>query len=219
VVRDILVVQVADARYVGRVPLTLRPGYRLFLVLEGFEDAVSLLLDDKVLDRATSGRPFGRASMNTVVITSSPVALVGGRLTLSTGWAAQCSPRRPGVGRPDRAWRCPASPAVRKQGPGGHLRKNTRSRLTALASSRFSGCTFPGWRCGKSETRPFARVGTGSGWVAVGSGGVVRPSPKALETSGFDRRSRSPVMAGKSRNWPRPALSRALQMGDAHPEP
>ena len=28
-----------------------------------------------------------------------------------------------------------------------------------------------------------------------------------------------PFMAGKSRNWPRPALSRALQKGDAHPEP
>src|SRR5580704_846525 len=37
-------------RYVGRVPLTLRPSYRLFLGLECLEDAIPLLLDDIVHD-------------------------------------------------------------------------------------------------------------------------------------------------------------------------
>ena len=60
-VRYFLVVQVPDARYVGRVPLTLRPGYRLFLGLECLEDAIPLLLDHIILDSGPSCRPFGRA--------------------------------------------------------------------------------------------------------------------------------------------------------------
>ena len=50
VVRNFLVVQMPHPRYVGRVPLTLRPGYRLFLGLECLEDAIPLLLDDIVHD-------------------------------------------------------------------------------------------------------------------------------------------------------------------------
>jgi hypothetical protein len=52
-VGNLLVVQMPDARYVGRVAVTLRPGYRLFLGLERFEDAVTFLLDDIVLDSTT----------------------------------------------------------------------------------------------------------------------------------------------------------------------
>jgi hypothetical protein len=59
VVRNLLVVQMADARYVWRVALALRPAYRLFLGLERFEDAVSFLLDDIVLDRTTLLPAFG----------------------------------------------------------------------------------------------------------------------------------------------------------------
>src|SRR5277367_2366660 len=50
VVWDFLIVQMPDPRYVGRVPLTLRPGDRLCLGLECLEDAIPLFLDDIVHD-------------------------------------------------------------------------------------------------------------------------------------------------------------------------
>jgi hypothetical protein len=62
VVRDFLIVQMPDPRYVGRVPLTLRPRDRLSLGLECFEDAVPSLLDDIILDIAPF-RPTFRASL------------------------------------------------------------------------------------------------------------------------------------------------------------
>jgi hypothetical protein len=64
VVRNLLVVQMPDARYVGRVPLTLRPGDRLWLGLECLEDAIPLLLDETQSSmEVPSCRPLGRASM------------------------------------------------------------------------------------------------------------------------------------------------------------
>jgi hypothetical protein len=52
-----------DARYVGRVPLTLRTGDRLGLGLECLEDAIPLLLDDIALDSAPFLQAF-RAGLN-----------------------------------------------------------------------------------------------------------------------------------------------------------
>jgi hypothetical protein len=62
VVRNFLIVQMPDARYVGRVPLTLRLGDRLGLCLECLEDAIPMLLDDIVLDSAPI-RPTFRAGL------------------------------------------------------------------------------------------------------------------------------------------------------------
>jgi hypothetical protein len=58
------------------VPLTLCPGYLLFLGLEGFEDAIPFLLDDIVLDSAPRRPPFGPASMKTFVMFFSPNELL-----------------------------------------------------------------------------------------------------------------------------------------------
>jgi hypothetical protein len=63
VVRNLIVVQMLDARHVGRVPLTLRPGDRLCLGLECLEDAIPLLLEDVVLDGSPLLPAFGGASM------------------------------------------------------------------------------------------------------------------------------------------------------------
>jgi hypothetical protein len=57
-----------DARYVGRMPLTLRPGYRLLLGFECFEDTIPFLLDNIVVDSAPLCRPVGRGSMKTLVM-------------------------------------------------------------------------------------------------------------------------------------------------------
>jgi hypothetical protein len=48
-----------DARYMRRVSFAFRPGYRLFLRLKRFEDAIPLLFDDIVLDRASLRSTFG----------------------------------------------------------------------------------------------------------------------------------------------------------------
>ena len=59
VVWDFLIVQMPDPRYVGRVPLTLRPGDGLCLGLECLEDAIPLFLDDIVHDSGPFPPAFG----------------------------------------------------------------------------------------------------------------------------------------------------------------
>src|SRR5580693_10486760 len=59
VVWDFLIVQMPDARYVGRVPLTLRPGDGLCLGLECLEHAIPLFLDDIVYDSGPFPPAFG----------------------------------------------------------------------------------------------------------------------------------------------------------------
>ena len=73
VVRDFLIVQMPDPRYVGRVPLTLRPGEGLCLGLECLEDAIPLFLDDIVHDSRPFPAAFGQASIKTVVMFLSPI--------------------------------------------------------------------------------------------------------------------------------------------------
>jgi hypothetical protein len=75
VVRDFLIVQMPDTRYVGRVPLTLRPGDGLCLTLECFEHAIPLFLDDIVHNSGPFRRPLGRPSMKTVVMFLSPIVV------------------------------------------------------------------------------------------------------------------------------------------------
>jgi hypothetical protein len=66
-----------DARYMGRVPLTLRPGDSLCLGLECLEHAIPLFLDDIVSTIAVpSRRPLGRASMKTVIMFLSPIVSI-----------------------------------------------------------------------------------------------------------------------------------------------
>src|SRR6478609_4689254 len=59
VVRDFLIVQMPDTRYVGRVPLTLRPGDGLCLGLECLEHAIPLFLDDIVHNSGPFPPAFG----------------------------------------------------------------------------------------------------------------------------------------------------------------
>ena len=59
VVWDFLIVQMPDARYVGRVPLTLRPGDGLCLGLECLEHAIPLFLDDIVHNSGPFPPAFG----------------------------------------------------------------------------------------------------------------------------------------------------------------
>jgi hypothetical protein len=59
VVWDFLIVQMPDPRYVGRMPLTLRPGDGLCLGLECLEEAIPLFLDDIVHDSGPFPPAFG----------------------------------------------------------------------------------------------------------------------------------------------------------------
>src|SRR5580692_11774088 len=59
VVWDFLIVQMPDPRYVGRMPLTLRPGDGLCLGLECLQEAIPLFLDDIVHDSGPFPPAFG----------------------------------------------------------------------------------------------------------------------------------------------------------------
>jgi hypothetical protein len=68
---EFLVVVMTDARFVGRVPLTLPPGDSLCLGLKCLEDAVSFLLDNIVVDSAPLLPAFGAGLNEDFVMTFS----------------------------------------------------------------------------------------------------------------------------------------------------
>jgi hypothetical protein len=115
---------------------------------------------------------------------------------------------------------------------GEHRQKSIALILPARGQFRFGGCRFRGeamrkkrnerrsvgLRRGRPGSRPF-----GAGLPAAARRArtiwLRQRSPNAASAKSRDRGGGCALRAVKSRNWPRPALSRSLQMGEAHPGP
>ena len=118
------------------------------------------------------------------------------------------------------------------QRPGGIGKNRSPSSCRRLSTSVLAAAGFEGRRCGKSEPSAgrwgCGGVGPGQGRLGAGLPAAARRartiwlrqrSPNAASAKSCDRGGGCALRAVKSRNWPRPALSRSLQMGEAHPGP